>query len=339
MEGQPPLIKVGARFNSKKDLKEACQASATRENFEYRVDKSDRSRMTLKCLAPECPWRLHASRVVDGESPCFEVKTMHAQHTCLGIHHLGHRQASAKFISSQIQAKINDQPSYRPKDIVKDIRRENGIHMSYKQAHRAKFEALNAINGTEEEAYAAMPKYCEDLRHNNPGSTIELECHEVEGGSRFYRVFICYGASAIGFAVCCLVLGLDGTHLTSKYRGAIIIFFVTNSSGILLTATASDANGSLFPLAYAVVDAENDNNWHWFNQLLRNVIQQHAPAFLVPRTLTFVSDRQKGILESVERHFPDSPHSYCLRHLYDNMHKQFKHPQLKTFLWQAAKAI
>ena len=108
--------------------------------------------------------------------------------------------------------------------------------------------------------------------------------------------------------------------------------------GVLLAATAGDANGSLFPLAYAVVDAENDNNWDWFNQLLRSVIEQHAPAFLVPQSLAFVSDRQKGLLESVERHFPDSPHSYCLRHLYENMHKEFKHPQLKTFLWRAAEA-
>ena len=86
------------------------------------------------------------------------------------------------------------------------------------------------------------------------------------------------------------------------------------------------------------MSAENDDNWFWFNQHLRIVIQQHAPDFLVPRTLTFVSDRQKGLLESVALNFPDSPHGYCLRHLYENMYKEFKHPQLKTFLWQAAEA-
>jgi len=43
-------------------------------------------------------------------------------------------------------------------------------------------------------------------------------------------------------------LGLDGAHLKAKYLG------------ILLAATGVDANGALFPLAYAVVDAENDDN-------------------------------------------------------------------------------
>jgi MULE transposase domain len=128
-------------------------------------------------------------------------------------------------------------------------------------------------------------------------------------------------------------------ELTSKANTKvhITIGFIADL-GILLSATAEDANGCLFPLAYAVVSAENDDNWFWFNQHLRIVIEQHAPVFLVPQSLAFISDRQKGLLEGVERNFPNSPHGYCLRHLYENMYKEFKHPQLKTFLWQAARA-
>jgi hypothetical protein len=54
--------------------------------------------------------------------------------------------------------------------------------------------------------------------------------------------------------------------------------------------------------------------------------------------LVFLSDRQKGLIEAVDRLFPGSPHAYCLRHLYDNLHKQFKHSSLKTLLWEAARA-
>lgn len=54
--------------------------------------------------------------------------------------------------------------------------------------------------------------------------------------------------------------------------------------------------------------------------------------------LVFLSDRQKGLIEGVDRLFPHSPHAYCLRHLEDNMHKQFKHPDLKKLLWKAARA-
>ena len=67
-------IQVGARFETKKALRQACQMLATRTNFEYKVVKSDQSRMILKCLDPECSWRLHASRIVAGENSVFEVR-------------------------------------------------------------------------------------------------------------------------------------------------------------------------------------------------------------------------------------------------------------------------
>ncbi|KAI3866927.1 hypothetical protein MKW92_043488 [Papaver armeniacum] len=55
--------------------------------------------------------------------------------------------------------------------------------------------------------------------------------------------------------------------------------------------------------------------------------------------LTFISDRMKGILESVKRLFPLANHRYCLRHLYKNfLTKGFRNPRLTQLLWQASKA-
>jgi len=41
-------IFIGAIFDNKKQLKKACQALATRENFEYTTTKSDTVRYTIK---------------------------------------------------------------------------------------------------------------------------------------------------------------------------------------------------------------------------------------------------------------------------------------------------
>ena len=67
------------------------------------------------------------------------------------------RARSPSLIRAQIQSKLRDQPSYRPKDIQKDLRCELGIQVSYIQAYRAKEEALAAINGTDEESYKTHP--------------------------------------------------------------------------------------------------------------------------------------------------------------------------------------
>ena len=65
-------------------------------------------------------------------------------------------------------------------------------------------------------------------------------------------------------------------------------------------------------------------------------MEENALGFLADQKLTFSSDDQKGLLEGVQLSFPNSPYRYCMRHLYQNMHKEFKHPVLKVFLFKAA---
>jgi hypothetical protein len=108
--------------------------------------------------------------------------------------------------------------------------------------------------------------------------------------------------------------------------------------GILLAATAIDANGALFPLAHAVVDAANDDNWLWFLWLLFLIVQCHALQHLIDKAVVFLSDRQKGLLEAIDRVFPGCPHGYCLKHLEANFRKKFKNPKLTPFLWKSASA-
>jgi MULE transposase domain/SWIM zinc finger len=107
----------------------------------------------------------------------------------------------------------------------------------------------------------------------------------------------------------------------------------------LLAATSVDGKSCLFPVAHAIVDQENDENWLWFLQILRNIIQSNASTFLDSGSLMFLSDHQKGLLDGVAAVFPNNPHGYCLLHLEDNFHKQFKNPNVKALLWTAARAI
>ena len=68
-------------------------------------------------------------------------------------------------------------------------------------------------------AYSLLPKYCDEILRSNPGSTVKLEVDPTT--SRFKRVFICFAVSALGFAYCRPLLGLDGTHLKHTYQGNI----------------------------------------------------------------------------------------------------------------------
>lgn len=61
------------------------------------------------------------------------------------------------------------------------------------------------------------------------------------------------------------------------------------------------------------MDSESEDNWTWF---FENLYQVLAPQ---GRTVTFISDRNPGLLEGVNRIFPSSPHAYCYFHLVGNL--------------------
>jgi hypothetical protein len=62
------------------------------------------------------------------------------------------------------------------------------------------------------------------------------------------------------------ILSSVSTVLTSK----------RDTQGILLAATAVDALGQPFPPAYAVVGAENNEDWLWMLQHLHRVVENQG---------------------------------------------------------------
>src|SRR5437773_9808752 len=108
--------------------------------------------------------------------------------------------------------KLHDQLSYRPKDIKRDIQREMGVQINYKKAWRAKEHGISEINGSFEDAYKKLPKYCEDLKKSNPFTTAIVD---ATSDGRFRRMFLSFGASAQGFRFCSPILSLDGTSKAS----------------------------------------------------------------------------------------------------------------------------
>ena len=57
-------------------------------------------------------------------------------------------------------------------------------------------------------------------------------------------------------------------------------------------------------LAFAIVEAERRDSWSWFFRNLQIALGE-------PRHMTIVSDRQKGLLPTMEEVIPNAHHCYC----------------------------
>ncbi|KAL1534464.1 hypothetical protein AAHA92_30639 [Salvia divinorum] len=311
---------VGQEFPDVKAFRSAIKEAAIAQHFELRIVKSDLIRYIAKCAAEGCPWRIRAVKLPN--APTFTIRSLDGAHTCGKNAYAGHHQASVDWIVSFIEERLRDNINYKPKDILHDVYEQYGITIPYKQAWRAKERGLQAIYGSSEEGYYLLPVYCEQIRKNNPGSVAEV--FTAGSDNRFQRVFISFYASVKGFLEGCLpIIGLGGFPLKSKYLGT------------LLSATSFDADGGLFPLAFGVVDVENDESWMWFLSELRKAFEMHTE--IIPH-LTFLSKWQKGVGDAVKRKFPTCCHAVCMKHLSESIVREFKNPRLVQLLWKAAYA-
>ncbi|XP_073292598.1 uncharacterized protein [Primulina huaijiensis] len=311
---------VGQEFFDVKAFRNAIKEVAIAQHFELRIIKSDLIRYIAKCAAEGCPWRIRAVKLPN--APTFAIRSLGGAHTCGRNAHTGHHQASVDWIVNFIEERLRDNINYKPKDILHDVYRQYGITIPYKQAWRAKERGLQAIFGSSEESYCLLPAYCVQIVKSNPGSVAEVFTSVAD--NRFQRVFVSFYASICGFVNGCLpVVGLGGIKLKSKYLGT------------LLSATSFDADGGLFPLAFGVVDMENDESWMWFLSELHKALEMNTE--MIPR-LTFLSDGHKGISDAIKRKFPAASNAICMRYLTESIGKEFKNPSLIQLLWKAAYA-
>ncbi|KAF2317120.1 hypothetical protein GH714_011951 [Hevea brasiliensis] len=296
------IVGVGQEFKNVVEFRDALQKYAIAHRFVYRLKKNDTNRASGVCVAEGCSWSIHASWVPSDQ--VFRIKKMNKAHTCGGESWKAAHPAKS-WLVSVIKDRLRDSPHRKPKDIATCILKDFGIELNYTQVWRGIEEARKQLQGSYKEAYAQLPWFCDKMVEANPGSSVELF---IDDDSKFQRLFVSFHASIHGFKNGCRpLLFLDSASLKSKYHE------------VLLTATALDGDDSAFPVAFAIVDIENDNNWHWFLEQLRSAIS-------TSQSLTFVSDKEKGLLKSVLEVFENAHHGYSIYPLLDDFMRNLRGP-------------
>ncbi|XP_022728814.1 uncharacterized protein LOC111284411 [Durio zibethinus] len=292
----------GQDFKSVAEFRDALQKYAIAHRFAYKLRKNDTNRASGVCAAEGCPWRIHASWV---PSACvFRIKKLHRSHTCGGESWKTATPAK-NWLVNIIKDRLRDSPRHKPKEIANCILRDFGLELNYTQVWRGIEYARQQLQGSYKEAYGQLPWYCDKIEEANPGSILKLL---IGDDRKFQHLFLSFHATICGFQNGCRpLLFLEAIPLKSKFHE------------ILLTATALDGDDGIFPVAFALVDIENDDSWHWFLEQLKSAVS-------TSRSITFVSDRDKGLTKHVLEIFENAHHGYSIYYLMDSFIQNLKGP-------------
>ncbi|KAA0035755.1 uncharacterized protein E6C27_scaffold403G00270 [Cucumis melo var. makuwa] len=101
--------------------------------------------------------------------------------------------------------------------------------------------------------------------------------------------------------------------------------------GTLISACTIDGNSQIVPLAFAVVDSENDLSWSWFFRNLKAVFGEH-------NEMVIVSDAHKSIENEFNDVYEIAEHGLCAFHLLKNLKKNHKSLPMEDSFNKCARA-
>ncbi|EOA12303.1 hypothetical protein CARUB_v10007953mg [Capsella rubella] len=229
------------------------------------------------------------------DSERFEIRTALLQHTCsVDARDDFHKMASTAVIGKLMRTKyVGVGRGSRPNELRKILRQEFSLNVSYWKAWQAREISMDNAMGSAIGSYALIQP--------------------------FKYLFFAMFASIKGFAFMRKVIVIDGTHLRGRFGGGLI------------AASAQDANFQVFPIAFDIVNSENDDAWTWFMEKLSDAVSNDPD-------LVIVSDRHSSIYASIRMVFPMASHAACVVHLKRNILAIFKSEHLSCLVSSAARA-
>jgi hypothetical protein len=304
------IISKGMLFDTLPELKLFLENYAVHHHRPYTVTHSNKNVLyQVVCKrSGSCRWTVNARKKSnDGR---WKITSVKQPHTCADNRgQEDHPQLTARYLARRILGLVDDNNDISISSLTLSIEGFTKYVPKYGKVWRAKQLALQIRWGSWKEAYNRIPRILDAMTHFNPGLKWFIDTggqYFIEKGNVVHmlkRVFWSFAQTEHAFQYCRPVVLVDGTFLTGKYRG------------VLMMAAAVDPENQIVPMAFALAEGENNESWSWFMRLLRvNVLGASRP-------ICMISDRHVGLLNAAREEiqgYPPLVHRWCMRHFAAN---------------------
>ncbi|XP_023633435.1 uncharacterized protein LOC111829036 [Capsella rubella] len=103
--------------------------------------------------------------------------------------------------------------------------------------------------------------------------------------------------------------------------------------GHLLAAVGRDGDNRIVPIAWAVVEIENDDNWEWF---VKNISRSLGLDTMTD--IAIISDKQQGLVKAIHGVLPHAEHRQCAKHIMENWKRDSHDQELQRLFWRIARS-
>ncbi|GKB38728.1 hypothetical protein Tco_0883670 [Tanacetum coccineum] len=166
-----------------------------------------------------CPWVLYVAK--DKHTKIWLVRTHRDTHTCLQSREIKH--CTYKFLSEKIFDQVRVNMEIPVKAIQDQLQRNLEVQISMSKAFRAKAKAEREIRGDHVLQYSMLRDYVVELQSTNLNTIVKIAVERNTDPSLPTRVF---------------------QRIYGSFPGQV------------LTAVGLDSNNRIYPLVYALVEAE-----------------------------------------------------------------------------------
>jgi hypothetical protein len=236
-------------------------------------------------------------------------------HTCgtSEVRHV-HPQCTARFLGCRIMSIMWAQSDITVAALIKVIHSLTTYRVHYSKDWGAKEHTLALLWRDWRESDTKVPRLLNAISYFNPGIRCIIDsCDQwlPNEKGQYYpmlkRVFWCFPQCVGGFAHCRPIVSVDAIFLIGKYKSTLMV------------AVGMTAENQLPPLAFALIDGENNESWSWFLCLVRKEV-------LGPdRSICMISDHHHGLLNGAKDPidgYPPLIHRWCSRHFATNIWKK-----------------
>ncbi|GJV58884.1 hypothetical protein Tco_1464984 [Tanacetum coccineum] len=156
------------------------------------------------------------------------------------------KHCTYKFLSEKIFEQVRINPNIPVKAVQDQLQRELEVQISMRKAFRAKAKAEREIREDHVLQYSMLRDYVVELQSTNPNTTVKIVV------KRNTDPFFLLGKD---------LLGLDGAFMKGPFPGQVLV------------AVGLDSNNGIYPLAYALVEAER-----MYGQAYKDLLRRAASA-------------------------------------------------------------